>query len=144
MALDFRFGWLKLQKERESRITCTQQSGMISGIKLGAWHTQRNPCNSKQIGYYYSQLVNDKKVIQRTFHVTALLPFCFIIAFITMWHTNIRTYILFPYVQLTHRQKISWESHLCNKVISIIQCSSESEHFIISRFSEMLVHRYIS
>lgn len=105
MALNCRLGWLKLQIERESRITCTQLPGMIPGIKPGAFHTKLRPHNSKEVGYYYSQLVNEKKEIQRTSHATALFPFCFhhrIYHYLTYIHMYIH---LFPYVQIIRRQK---------------------------------------
>lgn len=132
---------------------------MIPGILPAAFHTQLSPHNSKEIDYY-SQLVNEKKEVQRTTQYQVGLPCHFTISILfssqNLSLSDIHTYIyflinayiyLFPYIQIICRPK-KVESHYTSGRVTFIQQSSiykttQLRIQTISHFPEMLIHRYI-
>lgn len=113
---------------------------MIPGILLGALHIQLSLYNSKEVGYYYSQLVCEEKRSSEDHSISgrpamslSFFHFVFIIELITIWQTYIYAYIyLFPYTQIIYVDQkklrittlVKW-SYLYNKVVSMIQHSLE-------------------
>lgn len=103
---------------------------MIPGILLGALHIQLSPYNSKEVGYYYSQLVSEEKrrsedhsISGRPAMSLSFFQFVFIIELITIWQTYIYAYIyLFPYTQIICRPK-KVENHYISEMVIFIQQS---------------------
>lgn len=101
----------------------------MPGILLGALHIQLSPYNSKEVGYYYSQLVNEGKRGSEDHSISSKPPmslsffhFVFIIELIAIWHTYIYAYIyLFPYTQIICRPKKVENHYISERVIFIQQ-----------------------